>query len=114
MISTTPASAEATATARFFRVLGDPIRLKIVETLTLGERTVSELVEVIGQAQPRISTHLACLRHCGFVSTERRGKEVVYRLAIEGLDTVLNCAADSLTPLAERLATCTRIGPDWV
>lgn len=102
------------ATARFFRVLGDPIRLRILETLTLGERTVSELVAVVGQPQPRISTHLACLRHCGFVSTERRGREVVYRLAVDGLDTVLTRVSESLTPLAERLATCTRIGPDWV
>jgi len=108
------APAEATATARFFRVLADPNRLKIVESLASGEHTVSELVAVVGVAQPRISTHLACLRHCGFVSTERRGKEVVYRLALDGLDTVLNRAAESLTPVAERLASCTRIGPDWV
>lgn len=108
------APAEATAAARFFRVLADPTRLKIVESLTSGEHTVGELVAVVGQAQPRISTHLACLRHCGFVSTERRGKEVVYRLALDGLDTVLNRAAESLTPVAGRLATCTRIGPDWV
>lgn len=108
------APAEATATARFFRVLADPNRLKIIESLASGERTVSELVAVVGATQPRISTHLACLRHCGFVSTERRGKEVVYRLALDGLDDVLKRAGESLAPVAERLATCSRIGPDWV
>lgn len=102
------------ATARFFRVLGDPTRLKILELLTAGERTVGELVARVGQSQPRISTHLACLRHCGFVSTERQGKEVVYRLAFNGLGDVLDGAAETLTPIAERLATCSRIGPDWV
>jgi DNA-binding transcriptional ArsR family regulator len=71
-------------------------------------------VTVVGQPQPRISTHLACLRHCGFVSSERKGKEVVYRLAVNGLGGVLDGAAEALTPIAERLATCTRIGPDWV
>jgi len=102
------------AAARFFRVLGDPTRLKILELLTVEERTVGELVTMVGQPQPRISTHLACLRHCGFVSSERRGKEVVYRLAFNGLGGVLEGAADALAPIAERLATCTRIGPDWV
>jgi DNA-binding transcriptional ArsR family regulator len=105
---------DPTAAARFFRVLGDPTRLKILDLLTARERTVGELVTIVGQPQPRISTHLACLRHCGFVSTERQGKEVVYRLAFNGLGDVLNGAAEALTPIAERLATCTRIGPDWV
>jgi len=106
--------ADAVATARFFRVLGDPTRLKILQLLTAEERTVGEFVALIGQPQPRISTHLACLRHCGFVSSERQGKEVVYRLAFHGLGGVLDGAVEALTPIAERLATCTRIGPDWV
>jgi ArsR family transcriptional regulator, cadmium/lead-responsive transcriptional repressor len=107
--------AETTAAAaRFFRVLGDPTRLKILELLTAGEHTVGQLVTIVGQPQPRISTHLACLRHCGFVATERQGKEVVYRLAFKGLGGVLDEAAAALTPIAERLAACTRIGPDWV
>ena len=105
---------DSTAAARFFRVLGDATRLKILELLTVEDRTVGELVTMVGQPQPRISTHLACLRHCGFVSTERRGKEVVYSLAFNGLGGVLDGAAEVLTPIAERLATCTRIGPDWV
>src|SRR2546425_10475806 len=105
---------ETSAAARFFRVLGDPTRLKILELLGQGERTVGELVSAVGQPQPRVSTHLACLRHCGFVTTERRGKEVVYRLALQGLDDVIGHATQSLSPIAERLASCTRIGPEWV
>ncbi len=103
-----------TAAARFFRVLADPTRLQILQLLTLRERTVGELVAIVGQPQPRISTHLACLRHCGFVSTERQGKEVVYRLAFGGLAGVLDGAAEVLSPIAGRLATCAKIGPDWV
>ena len=107
-------STDRSAAARFFRVLGDPTRLHILELLQRGERTVGELVEAVNQPQPRVSTHLACLRHCGFVDTERRGKEVVYRLALNGVDQVIEGAGDSLEPIAERLATCTRIGPDWI
>ncbi len=105
---------EATSLARFFRVLGDPTRLRILELLLGGERTVGEIVEAVGQPQPRVSTHLACLRHCRFVTAERRGREVVYRLALEGVEEILVQAAQAMAPVGERLATCTRIGPDWV
>ncbi|HLH70569.1 MAG TPA: metalloregulator ArsR/SmtB family transcription factor [Candidatus Dormibacteraeota bacterium] len=107
-------TADATALARFFRVLGDPTRLRILELLQHGERTVGEIVDAVGQPQPRVSTHLACLRHCGFVTAERRGREVVYRLALEGVEGILVRAARAMGPISERLATCTRIGPDWV
>jgi DNA-binding transcriptional ArsR family regulator len=114
MYGTILAPADTAAAARFFRVLGDPTRLRILAQLEQGERTVSELIAAVVQPQPRVSTHLACLRHCGFVTTERRGKEIVYRLALSGLDQVLDDASAALAPLAQRLATCTRIGPDWV
>ncbi len=113
-------SAVATATtdpatlARFFRVLGDPTRVRLIRLLEEGERSVGELVEAIGEPQPRVSTHLACLRHCGFVETERRGREVIYRLALTGLERLLAQAAEVSEPQCERLASCTRIGPDWV
>lgn len=105
---------DTTALARFFRVLGDPTRLQILKLLSEGERTVGELVSAVGEPQPRISTHLACLRHCEFVSTERRGKEIVYRLTVGGLVGIMDRAAEAMDPICDRLATCTRIGPDWV
>ena len=108
------APTDRSASARFFRVLGDPTRLHILELLDECELTVTELVAAVGQPQPRISTHLACLRHCGFVNTERRGREIVYSLALRGIDVVAAKAELVLEPIAERLATCTRIGPDWI
>lgn len=50
----------------------------------------------------------------GFVTAERPGKDVVYRLALDGLDGIVGRACEVMGPLAERLATCTRIGPEWV
>lgn len=110
-----PVRVPPVAAARFFRVLGDATRLRILDLLLeRREMTVGELVAEVGQPQPRVSTHLACLRHCGLVTSERRGKEVVYHLALEGVDLLLTQAAATFEPIAERLATCARIGPDWV
>lgn len=106
---------EPAPAARFFRVLGDPTRLRILQVLQERHRiSVGELVSALGQPQPRVSTHLACLRHCGFVTAQRRGKEVFYELALIGLDAVLGRAAAAIAPIGERLATCTHIGPEWV
>ena len=115
MIASLTTRVDPAAAARFFRVLGDPTRLRILDLLEGGERSVGQIVAAVGQSQARVSTHLACLRHCGFVAAERRGKEVFYRLAIEGLgEEILGRAAEVMAPLAERLATCTRIGPEWM
>ena len=63
----------------FFIGLSDPTRVRIV-TLLLndGEKSVGEIVEQVGLSQGRVSTHLACLRTCGFVSSRRDGKFTRY------------------------------------
>jgi len=113
IVAQTPRIEPAVA-ARFFRVLGDATRLRILRLLEDGERSVGELVAALDQPQPRVSTHLACLRHCGFVTADRRGREVFYGLALGGLAELLEGASTAAAPVAERLATCTRIGPEWV
>src|SRR5260370_8366200 len=62
------APTDRSAAARFFRVLGDPTRLHILELLEQRELTVSELVVAVGQPQPRLTTHLASLPHSDFVT----------------------------------------------
>ena len=111
---TATTAADPTVLARFFRVLGDPIRLRIIELLEGGERRVGEIVDAVGAPQPRVSAHLACLRHCEFVETERRGREVVYRLSVPRLAELLRTSANVAAPRAEHLATCDRIGPEWI
>lgn len=61
-----------------------------------------------------VGTNLACLRHCGFVSIERRGREAVHRMALDGLDEILDRVAGAMSPISELLPTYTRIGPGWV
>ena len=105
---------DAATLARFFGVLGEPTRLRIIEILQEGERKVGEIVDAVGAPQPRVSTHLACLRHCRLVTVEGRGREMVYQLAIPGMSALLAHALDVAAPEAEYLATCTRVGPEWV
>src|SRR5437899_7855876 len=77
-------------------------------------RPVGDLIQRTHQPQSRVSTHLACLRHCGFVKTERRGKQIVYSLALDSLEPLMVQADATMSPIASRLESCTRIGPDWV
>ena len=56
-----------------FRVLSDAMRLRILQQLQGGEKTVSELVEVTGASQPNISKHLSILRSAGLVNRRQSG-----------------------------------------
>jgi DNA-binding transcriptional ArsR family regulator len=102
------------AVSRYFRVLGDPTRIRIIEALLERERTVFEIVELLGAPQSRVSNHLACLRWCRLVESERRGRTVVYRVADERVSHVLELAASLAEPNCDHLASCKRIGPDWI
>ncbi len=65
--------------AKFFRALGDPTRLRLLEFLLDGEHSVSDCVAHVGLAQGRVSTHLACLADCGYVQARREGRWCYYR-----------------------------------
>lgn len=96
--------------AKYFRGLGDTTRLRILALLRdEGELSVSELVERIGVAQPKVSNHLACLRWCGFVDTRREHRVVNYRLADDRVVAMLDLAHALLEDNAEHVASCCRI-----
>lgn len=102
------------ATARFFRVLGDPTRIRIISLLASGPKNVSEIVEQIGLSQARISTHLACLRWCEFVEAKKIGRQVEYSLNDPSIEQLLTLAKQMASVREQHLASCTRIGPDWI
>lgn len=115
--ATTPVEAAACgpeALARYFRVLGDPTRLRIVEALIERPRTVSELVELVGAPQSRVSNHLACLKWCKVADGERQGRQVIYRITDHRIADVLATARHVAVEHCDHLASCTRIGPEWV
>lgn len=102
------------ALARFFRVLSDPTRLQILGLLSEQALTVTELVDRLDMPRSRVSNHLACLRHCLFVDCEPEGRSVRYRLAGGDLDALLREASEVAECRAEHLASCDRIGPQWL
>src|SRR5579864_7668678 len=70
-------TAAATAIAH---ALADPTRLRILERLTDGPAAVSELIALTGEAQPKVSNHLAVLRERGLVGVTRIGRQRVYEV----------------------------------
>jgi DNA-binding transcriptional ArsR family regulator len=102
------------ASARFFRVLGDPTRLAILHHLLIRPHGVSELIAKLGMPQSRVSNHLACLRWCRFVTADRAGRQVIYSVADPRLLQLLGLAREIASDNHEHLAACQRIGPDWI
>ncbi len=86
----------APAVADVLKVLGEPIRWRIVERLAAEELCVCHLVEDLALAQPLVSHHLRVLREAGLVRSERYRQWVYYRLVPEALAA----AADALASLA--------------
>lgn len=96
--------------AKYFRGLGDPTRLRLLELLRVeGELSVGELVARLGLPQPRVSSHLACLRWCGFVQAERRHRRVLYRIADARVLDLLALANGLLADNADHVAACCHI-----
>src|ERR687887_1237625 len=96
--------------AKYFRGLGDPIRLRALELLLEHEElSVGELVERLGEPQPKVSNHLACLRWCGFVQARRRHRLVLNRIADERVVEMLALARALLQDNADHVAACCRI-----
>lgn len=104
----TPARTDLVA--KYFRGLGDPSRLRILELLCgEGELSVGVLVERTRLSQPNVSNHLACLRWCGFVDTRREHRIVYNRIADERVVEMLDLAHALLEDNEDHVAACCRI-----
>ena len=104
------APARSDLVAKYFRGLGDPIRVRILELLREeGELSVGALVQRLGEPQPKVSNHLACLRWCGFVTARREHRTVLNRIADARVAGMLDLANALLDDNAEHVAACCRI-----
>ena len=101
---------EADLVAKYFRGLGEPTRLRILELLRdEGELSVGELVQRLGVPQPKVSNHLACLRWCGFIEARREHRVVFNRIADKRVLKMLELAHALLADNEEHVAACCRI-----
>jgi ArsR family transcriptional regulator, cadmium/lead-responsive transcriptional repressor len=106
------APAATDLVAKYFRGLGDPIRLRILELLRdEGELSVGDLVSRLGLSQPKVSNHLACLRWCGFIEARREGRTVYNWISDARVVDMLGLAQALLADNAEHVAACCVIEP---
>ncbi len=83
--------------ADFFRVLGHPARVRILELLRDGERSVGELQAATGLESSGASQHLGAMRRQGLVESRRSGTSVFYRVKDPRLFQLLEIAKQILT-----------------
>jgi DNA-binding transcriptional ArsR family regulator len=72
--------ARAATTADTFNAVAEPRRRQILDVLMAGERSVGDLVDLLGLAQPQVSKHLRVLREVGAVDVRGDGRQRLYRL----------------------------------
>jgi DNA-binding transcriptional ArsR family regulator len=78
----------------FFTVLSDPARLRIVETMKAGERSVGDIVDCMSIHQSGVSRHLRILSEAGIVQMRPAGQKRLYSLRKEAFDELEAWVAD--------------------
>jgi ArsR family transcriptional regulator len=114
MTSNLPRAAQRDATdldraeviATFFHGLSDAKRVRILELLAERPRTVTELVGELEIAQGRLSSHLACLRWCGYVMAIQEGRFSRYMLVDGRVRQILRLGEAIVRDNADRLNSC--------
>ena len=103
--------ADPEVVARFFHGLADPTRVQILQFLLGGPKTAGEIVRHIGRHQASVSSHLTCLRFCGFVEARREGRNVRYELIDFRVRRLLEIGERYLEENAARIMACRVIAP---
>jgi ubiquinone/menaquinone biosynthesis C-methylase UbiE/DNA-binding transcriptional ArsR family regulator len=75
--------------SELFKAIGEPTRLRILVLLGRGDLTVSDLTQVLGQSQPRVSRHLKLLTEAGVVTRYQEGSWAWYRLGDQGVERAI-------------------------
>ena len=82
--------------ARRFRVIGEPMRIRLLDRLREGEATVGELSEALDASQQNVSKHLAVLAEVGILGRRKQGNRVYYRVVDEGVFALCEDVCGSL------------------
>ncbi|MET9882124.1 metalloregulator ArsR/SmtB family transcription factor [Streptomyces sp. NPDC006430] len=87
--------------AEFFKTLGHPVRIRVLELLSERERAVSEMLPEVGVEAASLSQQLAVLRKANLVVTRREGSTVYYRLTSPRVAELLRVARGILSGVLE-------------
>ena len=91
--------------AELFKTLGHPARIRILELLVSGEKSVAELLPEVGLESSNLSQQLGVLRRAGVVDAQREGNTMIYSIASPGIAELLTVARKVLTGvLSDRVA----------
>ena len=71
--------------AQRFRVLGEPMRIRLLDHLRNGEATVHDLTAAVGASQQNVSKHLGVLHEAGIVARRKDGTQAYYRVVDTGV-----------------------------
>src|SRR5271166_4861144 len=94
-----------------YRVLSEPLRLRLLALAAEEELSIGELAELLGESQPNVSRHAAALRQAGLLSDRREGTRTLVRVPVDAArDAVVADALASGKSLCERDGSLQRVG----
>lgn len=82
--------------ANRFKIMSEPLRLRILQILQEGAKNVGELTELCRTSQPNVSKHLKILQTGGLVSREQKGNVVIYSIADPSISTLCEVVCNSI------------------
>jgi DNA-binding transcriptional ArsR family regulator len=98
--------------AQRFRVIGEPMRIRLLDRLRQGEASVQELTEALGASQQNVSKHLGVLHQAGIVGRRKAGNRALYSIADDSVfelcEQVCGGLSRQLAELAELIEGSTR------
>ena len=95
--------------AERFRILGEPLRIRIIQALESGAKNVSELVAAVGSTQPNVSKHLRILQESGVVGRRQEGNLAYYSIADPSVIELCDAVCSSV---GERLSSRLRVATE--
>lgn len=99
--------------ARYFSVLGEPTRLRILHALCQEEKCVNDIIKVTGMAQANVSRHLGLMYQAGMLSRRRDGTQIFYRVADPMYVELCRTVSNQVTGRADSaLVTRAGFGPE--
>jgi DNA-binding transcriptional ArsR family regulator/protein-L-isoaspartate O-methyltransferase len=107
------AAVDVSASQRWelYRVLSEPVRLRLLALAAQEELGIGELAELLQESQPNVSRHATALRHAGLLRDRREGTRTLVRLADDAArDAVVSDALASGRSLCEQDGSLARVG----